>query len=301
MRTLRKHTSETPASRIILETEFACLYINSRDADGALASRSPLETGNHQIMKRTLLATFAVVITAVGGYAQHKPLSPSETVVNFYRALKARQYVEGFRYSVYRSAVEGLSATDLQDLEPDFARTFAAIPDNITPQGEKIDGSTATVSLKFGGTGEAQQVTLVRAGSEWLVGDQETLATVKAQGNAFFFNSRMLVNESEAYEMLQRIIGAEIIYSHKFEGKNASLEDLIRLGGVPKDIEAGEGSGYRYVLTLSADTKTFVVTACPVGYGKTGRVSFYANVDGVRGEDMKGQPATAQSPAYQPK
>ncbi len=87
---------------------------------------------------------------------------------------------------------------------------------------------------------------------KWLVGNQETLAMVNAQGRALFFNSRMLVNESEAYEMLQRIIGAEIIYSHKFEGKNATLAELIRLGGAPKDIEDGEGSGYRFVLTVSA-------------------------------------------------
>jgi len=53
------------------------------------------------------------------------------------------------------------------------------------------------------------------------------------QGRAFFLNAEMLVNEGEAYEMLQRIIGAEIIYSRKFGGKNASLQDLIRLGGVP--------------------------------------------------------------------
>ncbi|HSB10729.1 MAG TPA: hypothetical protein VLM38_14675 [Blastocatellia bacterium] len=252
-------------------------------------------------MKRNLIATLAIVAIAVGSHARQKPLTPSETVVNFYRALKGRRYVEGFRYSVYRNAVEGLTPPDLQDLEPDFARTFAAIPDSIVPRGEKIDGQTATVSLQFGGTGDAQPVTLVLVENEWLVGDQETLTLVNTQGNAFFFNSRMLVNESEAYEMLQRIIGAEIIYSTKFEGKNASLEELIRLGGVPKDIEDGEASGYRFVVTLSGDTKSFFATACPTAYGKSGRVSLYANLDGVRGEDMKGQPATAQSPVYPPK
>lgn len=256
-------------------------------------------------MNRSWIAkfSFTVVLLMVAWpvQAQRKPLSPSETVVNFYQELKARRYVEGFRFSVYRKAVEGLTAADLQDLEQDFARTFAQIPDKIVPREEQIKGETATVSLQFGGAGEPQTVALVRVGAEWLVGDQETLALVNAQGPAFFFNSRMLVNEGEAYEMLQRIIGAEIIYSHKFEGKNASLEELIRLGGVPKDIEDGEASGYRFVLKLSDDAKAFFATACPIAYGKTGRVSFFANVDGVRGEDLKGQPATAQSPVYQPK
>ena len=252
-------------------------------------------------MKRSLTATLVIMILVLSGAAQQKALSPSDTVVTFYRALKSRHYVEGFRYSVYRGALEGLTPAELQDLEPDFARTFSAIPENIVPKGEQISGQTATVSLQFGASGEAQQVGLVRAGNEWLVGDQETLAMVKAQGRAFFFNSRMLVNESEAYEMLQRIIGAEIIYSHKFEGKNASLQELIRLGGVPKDIEDGEGSGYRFVLSVSADEKSFFATASPATYGRTGRVSFYANIDGVRGEDLKGQPASASSPVYLPK
>jgi hypothetical protein len=251
-------------------------------------------------MKQALTCAVAIIAIGVSVFAQNKPLSPSETVVNFYRELKARHYVEGFRYSVYRNAVEGLTPAELQDLEPDFARAFAQIPDDIAARGEHISGGTATVSLQLG-SGEAQQVDLVRAGNEWLVGDQETLALVKAQGRAFFFNSRMLVNESEAYEMLQRIIGAEIIYSQKFEGKNASLQELIRLGGVPKDIEDGQGSGYRFALTLSEDGKSFYATACPAIYGKTGRVSFYANIDGVRGEDLKGQPATGQSPVYPPK
>ncbi|HLF83973.1 MAG TPA: hypothetical protein VI837_07365 [Blastocatellia bacterium] len=252
-------------------------------------------------MRRTVISIIALVLLTAAAPAQKKAGSPTDTVISFYRALKEKRYVEGFRHSVYRSAVEGLTPAELQDLEPDFARTFAAIPDKIEPSGEQISGQTATVSLKFGGAEEPQQVALVRAGSEWLVGDKETLSLVKSQGRAFFFNARMLVNEGEAYEMLQRIIGAEIIYSRKFEGKNASLQELIRLGGVPKDIEDGEASGYRFILIVSADAKSFFATASPTAYGKTGKISFYGDINGVHGEDLKGQPATARSPIYQPK
>jgi hypothetical protein len=252
-------------------------------------------------MKRSIISIIAIIMLAGTSPAQRKAGSPSDTVVSFYRALKEKRYVEGFRHSVYRNAVEGLTPAELQDLESDFARTFAAIPDKIEPTNEAISGQTATVSLKFGGSGEAQQVALVRVGSEWLVGDKETLDLVNAQGRAFFFNTRMLVNEGEAYEMLQRIIGAELIYSRKFEGKNASLQELIRLGGVPKDIEGGEASGYRFTLTVSADQKSFFAVALPTIYGKTGKISFYGDINGVHGEDLKGQPATARSPIYQPK
>lgn len=251
-------------------------------------------------MLRTFIVIFTIAIVA-GAQPQKKALSPTETVISFYRALKERRYVEGFRHSVYRNAVEGLAPAELKELEPDFARTASAIPDKIEPRGEQISGQTATVSLQFAGAGETQQVALVQVAGEWLVGDQDTLAMVNSQGIAFFFNSRMLVNESETFEMLQRIIGAEVIYSRKFEGRNAALQELIRLGGVPKDIEDGSESGYRFALTLSADGKSFFATATPTVYGKTGRISFYADINGIRGEDLKGQPATVQSPVYQPK
>ena len=252
-------------------------------------------------MRRSIILIIAMISVAVLAPAQKKAGTPAETVISFYRALKQKHYVEGFRYSVYRGAVEGLTPAELQDLEPDFARTFAAIPDKIEPSNEQISGQTATVSLRFGGVAEPQQVGLVRVGNEWLVGDQETLGLVNSQGRAFFFNARMLVNEGEAYEMLQRVIGAEIIYSRKFEGKNASLAELIRLGGVPKDIEDGETSGYRFALTVSADEKSFFAIALPTAYGKTGKISFYGDINGVRGEDLKGQQATERSPIYQPK
>jgi hypothetical protein len=136
---------------------------------------------------------------------------------------------------------------------------------------------------------------------DWLVGEKADLDIVRSQGRQFFFNTRMSVNESEANEMLGRVIGAQLIYSRKFEGRFASLEELIRLGGVPKDIEDHQSSGYRFKLTVSQDQRAFFAVAVPTIYGKTGRISFYADLSGVRGEDLKGQPATAKSPVYQPK
>ncbi len=252
-------------------------------------------------MKRIITSITLLLALAIAVSAQQKHASPTDAAMSFYRALKEKRYVEGFRHSVYRNAVEGLTPAELQDLEPDFVRTFSTIPEKIEARGEMITGQTATVSLKFEGAEDVQQVLMVRSGGEWLVGDQETLALVNAQGRAFFFNARMLVNESEAYEMLQRIIGAEIIYSRKFEGRNIPLKELIRLNAVPRDIEDGEAGGYRFTVTVSADEKSFSATGTPVAYGKTGKVSFYADINGVRGDDLKGQPATVQTPVYRPK
>jgi hypothetical protein len=256
-------------------------------------------------MKSRILArafiSLLLAVAAVAAFAQKQNSSPTDAAINFYRSLKSKQYVEGFRHSIYRGAIEGLTAEELRDLEPDFASTFSSIPDKIEAQGEQITGDAATVFLRFDGQPEVQPVALVRVKGEWLVGDADSLSVVSAQGRSFFFNARILVNESDVAEMLTRIIGAQIIYSRKYEGRNAPLADLIRLSAVPKDMEDGEASGYRFDLVLSADQQSFVATATPLKYGKTGRLSFYADINGVRGEDLKGQAASLKSPVYQPK
>ena len=138
-------------------------------------------------MKRASALALLIALFSSVAPAQ-KAQTPSAAALDFYRALKAKRYVEGFRHSVYRGAVEGLTAAELQELEPDFARTFAEIPDKIEAQDEKVNGDTAVVTLKFDGDDQPQSVTLVRAGGEWLVGDQAALQEVKQQGRAYFFN-----------------------------------------------------------------------------------------------------------------
>ncbi|HXG93379.1 MAG TPA: hypothetical protein VNN73_13610 [Blastocatellia bacterium] len=252
-------------------------------------------------MKRfgSLFIVITIFTTVIA--AQKTTASPTQAAVEFYRALKDKHYVEGFRRSVYRGAIEGLSSAELKELEPDFAATFSEIPEKIEARGEQITGDTAIVSLKFDGTEELQQVALIRVGGEWLVGDREAFEAVTAQGRNFFFNTRIAVNEDEAFKMLARMLGAEVIYYQKFDGRCAPLQELIRLGGVPRDIEGGQANGYRFTFALGEDQKSFFATATPIVYGKTGRLSFYADLSAVRAEDLKGQPASASSPVYQPK
>ena len=248
-----------------------------------------------------IIVTLISLALSVGVAAAPQAQSPTAAALSFYRALKEKRYVEGFRHSVYRGAVEGLSAAELQELEPDFARTFAQIPDRITPQGEQVAGDTATVTLKFADAEAPQAVALIRVGGEWLVGDQAALAEVKQQGRAYFFNARMIANEDETVDILQHIVGAEVIYGRKYPGRAASLAELIRLGGVSKEMETGVVGGYRYAMALSADQSSFTVSAVPVAYGKSGRLSFYADINGIRAQDLKGQAASASAPLFQPK
>jgi len=256
--------------------------------------------------KDRMAMALAMAILALGCAATARSqdkldkLSPSQTAINFYKALKEKRYLEGFRLSVYKDAVEGLSPEDLQQLEPDFVRTFSLIPDKIEPVSEHVDGNTATVSLKFGG-GEPQTVALLKVAGQWLVGDADGLRMVQSQGRAFFFNARMAVNESETAQMISKMVGAETIYARQKEGLCASLDDLIQLGGVPKDWAGGSQSGYHTTLTVAADHKSFFITAEPIAYGKTGKLSFYADADNIRAQDLHGQPATVSSPIYQAK
>jgi hypothetical protein len=250
-------------------------------------------------MKRII--PIVIILLSILATAQAQKSSPSQAVITFYRLLREKKYVEGFHYSIYRDAIEGLTPAELQDLEPDFARTFAQIPEKIEVKGEQIKGNSAIVTLQFEGEEKPQEVSLIRKGDEWLVGDQESLAVVQKQGRAYFFNTRMDVNESEAHLMLVRIISAEVLYANSFAGKNASLAELIRLQALPQEMLDGEAGGYQYQLIVAADEKSFTVTATPMAYGKSGRLSFYADIHGVRAAELKGQVASKSAPPYQPK
>ncbi|MBI3649816.1 MAG: hypothetical protein HY231_02070 [Acidobacteria bacterium] len=251
-------------------------------------------------MKRVVVVMLLGFAFSMPSRAQNPPLSPAATVLKFYKALKEKRYIEGFRYSIYRAAIEGLSAAELSELEPDFARTFAEIPDQIETKGEQINRNSAVVFVKFAGQEQVQRIELIRDGNDWLVGDEESLALVKQQGRAFFFNTRMQVNESETAKMLARIFTAEAIYAEKFEGRYLDLAELVKRQAVPEDMSDGEANGYKFVITVSDDKKNFILNATPVSYGKSGKLSFYLDPEGLRAEDKKGQPASRTAPIYHP-
>jgi len=247
------------------------------------------------------LLLLAMLFGAGVTVAAQARLTPTQTAVEFYRALREKRYVDGFRLSVYRGAVEGLSEADFKELEGEFARTFAAIPEKIEPQGEKIDGDSAVVFLKFEGIERPQGVTFLWNNGQWIVGERDTLKTVQAQGTAFFFNAKMAVSQDEVADLINRIIGSELVYAEHKQGSCASLDELIRLEALPADVQNGDISGYHIAVTLSADKKSFFVTAEPSRYGKTGKLSFYGDLNGLRAEDLKGRAASARSPMYQPR
>ncbi len=226
--------------------------------------------------------------------------SPSFVVQQFYKLLHAKRYAEGFRHSIFSLALEGLSADELRDLEPDFERIATALPEQVEIRGEEISGDKATVFVKLPNETQAQEVGLIKVASQWIIGDRETQKLLKNQGRDYFFNERIRISEAEANEWLQEILGAQLVY-FKAKQRYAALDELVKLGGVSPQLANGTVNGYRFAIAPSHDGQSFVVTAVPVKYGRTGRLSFYTDQTNlIRAEDKNGQSATASAKPYAP-
>lgn len=251
---------------------------------------------------KTSLLTFVLCLIAASGWQaqDNKAGSPSFIVKRFYELLHAKRYTEGFNLSIYRLAIEGLSIADIHELAPDFERLATSLPASVDIRGEQISGDKATVFVKLPNEAHSQEIALMKVEGQWIIGDRDTQKELKKQGRNYFFNERMRVSEAEANEWLQEILGAELIY-FKAKQQYAPLDELIKLGGVSKQMVDSGAIGYRFAVQVGAQGQSFAVTAVPVTYGKTGKLSFYADQTNlIRAEDKAGQPATAAAGTYFP-
>jgi hypothetical protein len=237
-------------------------------------------------------ATGAALVAAVPAQS---PATPSQTVVEFYRQLRQKHFREAFALSIYKPAFEGLSAEEFAELQPDFERMAAGVPENIQISGEQISGDTATVFIKVNSEEGAAQaadesLTLMRRGTGWIIGDKASEAVVKRGGKDYFLNARIQTHHAEVQSMLQRISVAQLVYSQQHNGMVGNLQALINAGLVPKDIESTESTGYRFHVTVSADAKSFTAGAEPARYNRTGRLSYFLDKTGIRSADNGGKP-----------
>ncbi|HEV7746540.1 MAG TPA: hypothetical protein VGO56_16200 [Pyrinomonadaceae bacterium] len=225
--------------------------------------------------------------------------SPSETVREFYKALRERRFREAFALSIYKSAIEGLKPQELEDLQPDFEKMATAItermPANVEVSGETISGDLATVFVKVldaDGKEKMEPAGLFLLDGSWIVGDREGFEIVKKAGKKFFFNARIDAHHDDVQDMLTRISLALLLYSQQHDGKFADLPTLIAAGMLPKDLEGTESTGYRFQITVPPDFKTWTAQAEPAQYGRTGKLSFFMDAAGVRSGDTGGKPLT---------
>src|ERR1044072_389005 len=235
-------------------------------------------------------------------FVQTTPRTPTETMREFYRLMREKKFREAFGMSIYRPAIEGLSAQEFEDLRPDFEKMEAAvsgkIPATVDIPGEQISGDVATVFVKVvdaDGKEKIEPASLIKINSAWVVGDQDSLRQVQQAGKKFFFDARINAHHSDVQDMLTRISLAQVAFSQGHNGQFGNMAELVAAGYIPKDIEGLESTGYRFQVIRSADGKSWYATAEPAQYGRSGRLSFYLDASGVRSGDSGGKPLVVKN------
>jgi hypothetical protein len=250
---------------------------------------------------RTKSIAFLLMLFVLAGssttLAQNPPRTPTETTRLFYQMLREKKFREAFMLSIWGTAIEGLSAQELEDLRPDMERMALAVsekmPKDIDVSGEQISGDVATVFVKVVGPDGKEKVepaTLIKINNAWIMGDKDNFELVKKAGNKFFFEARINAHHDDVQDMMTRISLGQVLYSQNRNGQFGNMAELIAAGVVPKDIETTESTGYRFQIIRSADAKSWYATAEPAQYGRTGRLSFYLDATGVRSGDNGGKP-----------
>jgi hypothetical protein len=277
------------------------------------------------IRRFVFLLPLLVVVASVTSIAavQNAQRSPSDTVREFYKAMREKRFREAFAMSIYKPVIEGLTDQEFQalrpqfkelsdaqfaalrpkyqkltqqefdDLRPDFERLAGAIPEKVDLSGEQISGDTATVFVKVKEEDKPEQaepVSLIRVNGNWIIGDKENQDIVRKAGRDFFFNARIDTHHNEVRDMLQKIALAQVVYSQQHQGQFGDLPGLITAGLIPKDLEGTETTGYQFRINVSSDKKSWSATAEPAQYGRTGKLSYYMDGTGIRSGDTGGKP-----------
>ncbi len=224
--------------------------------------------------------------------------TPIQTVSEFYKALRERRFRDAFALSIYKSALEGLSAEEFAELQPEFEKLAGAVPEKIEFGGEQISGDTATVFARVGGeNAQLEAITLMRgAGGAWIFGDAENEAIVKRDGKEFFLKARINTHHKEVESLLLKIANAEAAYSVLNGGRFAEMPALLASKpALREEIESSQTLGYTFQITVGRDGKSYSVRAEPTRYGRTGLLSYYMDQNGMQKKDTGGKPLNPQA------
>jgi hypothetical protein len=211
--------------------------------------------------------------------------SPADTVRVFYKHLRENRFRDAMFLTNLRPAIEGLTDSELADLQLDLAKIAQQIPSEIEINGEIISGNYATVTAKLPDNETKQlaiqELRLRNAGDYWVIltVDEEAEGSIKKEGNKYFFNLRLQTYEAEAKAMIERISKAQVIYSLQKGGVYGELGALVALGFLPEDVLTSDSTGYNYKVVLTSDKTKYYATAEPAVFGKTGKLSFLLDLD----------------------
>jgi len=227
--------------------------------------------------------------------AHTAPRSPADTLIQFYKLMRERHYREAFAISIYRPAVDGLTQQEFEDLQSDFDKMAAGIPEKIEVTGEQVDGDVATVMVKIPNDDPAkvtiEPAILIRAGDAWIVGDENGQAAVKKAGKRFFLDARIDTHQREVEDLLKRLRTVEALYSSQHGGSFGDLAAVISAGLMPQDLSGTESTGYHFHINVARDGKSYTAGAEPARYGHSGKLSYWMDQAGTtKSADNKGQP-----------
>ena len=223
------------------------------------------------------------------------PRTPSDVVREFYKAMHEHRFKEAWALTIYKPAVDGLNAEEMEDLRPDFEEKAAAIPDQVEITGEQIDGKTAMVFVKVPVNESTPQTTsqpvnLINSSGAWIIGDEANQAIVKKAGRRFFLDALIIQHHSDIEDLLKRIIAVQIVYTQQHQ-TFGDLTALIGAGLVPKAAGDPKDLGYNFRVTVGKDGKTYLAGAEPTRYGHTGKLSYWMDQTGtIKSVDNGGKP-----------
>jgi hypothetical protein len=238
---------------------------------------------------RVSLITVAAVLTTNA----QAPRTPSDVVREFYKAMREHRFKDAWSRSVYKPAIEGLAADEMEDLRPFFESQAAAIPEQIQIDDEKISGNQAQVFVRLPPSDASPQLTsrpvdLIKSGGDWIIGTPAEQETVKKAGGRYFLDALIDLNQDNLADVLKRLIGMEAVYSAN-KGTYGELKALVAAGLMSDDMFDPKLSGYTLRLTISG--KTYMATAEPAHYGRTGKLSFWMDQTGaIKSADNGGKP-----------
>jgi hypothetical protein len=226
--------------------------------------------------------------------------TPSDVVREFYKAMREHRFKEAWALTIYKSAVDDLTAEELEDLRPDFELKASQVPAQIEITGERIQGNIATVFVKIPVTESTPQVTsepvnLISSGGAWIIGTEADQAEVKKQGRRFFLDALIEEHQNDIEDLLKRLLAVQLVYSADHKGQLGDLQALIAANLIAKESGDPKAIGYNVKVTITPDGKGYIATAEPTRYGHTGKLSFWMDQTGnIKKADNGGKPLAAK-------
>jgi hypothetical protein len=257
---------------------------------------------NHKriyLIATALCFVFGVGLGSLVSAQNNLTRSPSDVVREFYKALREHRFREAWSMTIYKPAVEGLTAEEMEDLRPTFETRAGRIPQQVEITGEQIKGNTATVFVKIPADDSTPQITsepvnLISSGGVWIIGDEANQAIVRNAGRRYFLDALIDGNQSTVEDFLKQLVGLEAIYAQQHGGGFGDLKALISAGLISDEVTEPKSLGYNFHLTVAQDGKSYVAGAEPVRYGHTGKLTFWMNQTGnVKKIDSGGKPLSA--------